>query len=105
MNIKIISLFTLGGAGTLITHESLKRLHTNIVEKKCEFKEGYGDVALGFCSEIANVKLGHSLDSKGRERFHPLDPNSHFFNLLPDWIVDYAANKILSGINHFYLKD
>ena len=54
----------------------MKRLHKAILEEKCIFDiettGGYGDVAMGLCSKIADVSLGYSLDSKERERFHPL---------------------------------
>ncbi len=87
-----------GGGGTLITHESLKRLSSKITSNQCPFREGYGDVALGQCSAIADVKLGSSIDSSGRERFHPLDAASHFHGNFPDWIFSYATNKVKSGI-------
>lgn len=81
----------------MLTHESLKRLSNKISSNQCPFKEGYGDVALGQCSAIADVKLGSSIDSNGRERFHPLDVVSHYEGHFPDWIFDYATNMVKSG--------
>ena len=68
-----------------------------ITSNQCPFKDGYGDVALGECSALADVKLGSSIDSNGRERFHPLDVDSHFHGNFPDWIFSYATNKVKSG--------
>lgn len=76
----------------------MKRFHQTITDKKCEFKDGYGDVALGLCSKKASVKIGNSLDKLGRERFHPLDPVSHYKAFFPDWLFEYATNKLQSGI-------
>jgi glycoprotein-N-acetylgalactosamine 3-beta-galactosyltransferase len=88
-----------GGGGVVLPIESLKRLHTSISNNKCPFKDGYGDVALGQCSHISNVKLGKSTDSLERERFHPLDVRDHYYANFPDWIFSYAANKVKSGID------
>ncbi len=74
-------------------------MHTSISNNKCPFKDGYGDVALGQCSHISNVKLGKSTDSLERERFHPLDVRDHYYANFPDWIFSYAANKVKSGID------
>jgi hypothetical protein len=99
----------------------MRRLHKKISEDKCIFENtetgGYGDVALGLCSKIADVSLGYSLDSMERERFHPLgknvynfkknsfltpyvlhkDPSSHYTGNLPAWIYEYALNKVQIG--------
>ena len=88
-----------GGGGTLITHESLKRLVHKINSNECLFKDGPGDVALGRCSAIANVTLESSVDSNGRERFHPMDVDYHFSGYFPDWIFEYSANKVKSGVD------
>ena len=87
-----------GGGGVLMPTESLKRLYESITNNKCAFKDGYGDVALGRCSHISNVKIGNSTDSLGRERFHPLDVRDHYDGNYPDWMYDYAKNKVKSGI-------
>ena len=87
-----------GGGGVLMPTESLKRLYESIRNNKCAFKDGYGDVALGQCSHISNVKIGNSTDSLGRERFHPLDVRDHYDGNYPDWMYDYAKNKVKSGI-------
>ena len=57
-----------GGAGVLFTRESLKRIYERIVAKDCEDDVPYGDIAVGMCASKARVKMGYSLDSKGRER-------------------------------------
>jgi glycoprotein-N-acetylgalactosamine 3-beta-galactosyltransferase len=87
-----------GGGGVLMPNESLKRLYQSIITNKCPFKDGYSDVALGECSHISNVKLGKSVDSLERERFHPLDAKGHYYGYYPDWMYLYAQNKLKSGI-------
>lgn len=64
--------------GILITSESMKRIATSIKNDLCPFKDGYGDIALGFCSRISGVKLGNSLDELGRERFHFASLLTHY---------------------------
>jgi glycoprotein-N-acetylgalactosamine 3-beta-galactosyltransferase len=88
-----------GGGGVLMPHESLKRIYESIIKNKCDFKEGYGDVALGHCSHISNVKIGNSTDSFGRERFHPLNVKDHYSGNYPGWIYSYAKNKVKSGFD------
>jgi glycoprotein-N-acetylgalactosamine 3-beta-galactosyltransferase len=88
-----------GGGGVLMPYESLKRIYESIINNKCDFKEGYGDVALGHCSHISNVKIGDSTDSFGRERFHPLNVKDHYSGNYPDWIYSYAKNKLKSGFD------
>ena len=53
--------FHAGGAGILIPIESLKRLYNSIINGKCELINGYGDAAMGRCSELSSVRLGNSL--------------------------------------------
>jgi glycoprotein-N-acetylgalactosamine 3-beta-galactosyltransferase len=66
-----------GGAGVLFTHESMKRMYNGIVQGKCNYTDGYGDVATGRCMANTNVKMGNSLDPQGRERF--ANENFRFF--------------------------
>ena len=87
-----------GGGSVLFPHKSMSLIYQSIINKKCNFIDGYGDVALGECAQIANVKLGNSLDSFGRERFHCLDPYSHYYKNIPDWLYAYALNPIKAGI-------
>ena len=86
-----------GGAGILFTQESMRRMFKKISKKGCDYKEGYGDVAIGLCAKEAGVKLGYSLDSKGRERFHSLDSGSHFFSYFPEWLYNYSMNGLKAG--------
>ena len=86
-----------GGGGILLTRESLRRLYVSIVNKKCEFKEKYGDLAIGFCAEASHVRMGNSLDSQGRERFHTLSAAAHYWNLVPDWLHAYSQNGVRIG--------
>jgi glycoprotein-N-acetylgalactosamine 3-beta-galactosyltransferase len=88
-----------GGGGVLLSNESLNRLYQSIINNKCPFKQGYGDVALGECSRISNVKIGNSTDLFGRERFHPLNAHHHYNGYFPGWLHSYAANKVKSGVD------
>ena len=86
-----------GGGGTLITHESLKRMGANIYKGSvpgCNEKNGYGDVALGRCAYHSNITLGNSLDEQGRERFHFGSFNAHYFGKSPNWAYEYSQNAI-----------
>ena len=86
-----------GGGGTLITHESLKRMGFNIHKGGilgCNETNGYGDVALGRCAHLSNITLGNSLDKLGRERFHFNSFHSHYMGLQPDWAYQYSQNGI-----------
>lgn len=95
-NIIVPNGYHSGGAGILFTQESLKRLHNAIDNNKCNFNhtEGFGDVALGFCYEVANVTCGYSLDSVGREIFHPMDPISHYYGYNTDWLNSYSSHPV-----------
>ena len=86
-----------GGAGILFTHEATKRIYNRIKEGGCNYVNGYGDIALGHCYNEVGVKMGNSLDSKGRERFHPFEPKWHYFNTFPNWVFSYSQNGVKSG--------
>lgn len=85
------------GAGILITRESLSRIYKSIRNHKCDFKKGYSDIALGECAKLSGVKMGKSTDKLGLERFHPLGPQDHFQNNIPEWLFKYASNKVNYG--------
>jgi hypothetical protein len=86
-----------GGGGILFTHESLKRIYNSIQAGQCNFKVGYGDIAIGECSRISDVKIGYSLDANKRERFHTLSYGSHSKGYFPEWIYKYSANIVKKG--------
>lgn len=75
----------------------MKSIHDKILSNECNFKEGYGDLAVGRCAEIANVTMGNSLDEKGRERFHCLSFDHHYNGDFPDWLLQYASNYPKKG--------
>ena len=89
--------FQSGGAGILFTHEALKRISNNINKGICSWKKGHGDLALGKCAYLSNVRIGISLDDFGRERFHPLSFRAHFQGYLPEWLKTYSSNEIKIG--------
>lgn len=88
-----------GGGGVLFTKESIKRIHANIVKGVCDEKKGYGDVALGNCAYKSNITMGNSLDSTGKERFHPLDFVAHYRGYIPDWLHKYSSNGVKTGFD------
>jgi hypothetical protein len=46
------------------------------------------------CLRVLGVKPVKSLDSLGRERFHPLDIKTHYQGTYPKWLYKYASNPI-----------
>jgi hypothetical protein len=89
-----------GGAGILLTHESLKRIIRSFDKGICKsslFK--HGDVALGYCGSRSNVTIGNSLDKKGRERFHFSSFEEHYYGINYPWALNLSKNgKIKNGI-------
>ena len=68
-----------GGAGMLFTNESMNRLVKNYENGVCtKFIDGYGDITIGRCAEIVQIKIGNSYDQMKRPRFHPHDHKTHF---------------------------
>ncbi len=45
------------------------------------------------------TKLGDSVDSEGRERFHPLSIEDHYFGFYPSWLQKYSGKaKVQKGL-------
>jgi len=88
-----------GGAGYVLSKEAFKRLgaQLNVDYKFCPVS-GYEDVDVAACLRLLDVYPNKSLDDLGRERFHPLDIYTHYFNVSP-WLYSYAANPIQTGLN------
>jgi hypothetical protein len=59
----------------------------------------FGDLAVGECSRLSDVKMGNSLDELKRERFHTLDITSHYKGEYPEWIFEYASNTVKKGVD------
>jgi hypothetical protein len=89
--------FQSGGAGILFSHEALKRISNNIGKGICNQIKGHGDLAIGKCAYLSNVRIGISLDDYGRERFHPLSFPAHFNGYIPEWLKTYSSNDIKIG--------
>jgi glycoprotein-N-acetylgalactosamine 3-beta-galactosyltransferase len=85
-----------GGAGYLLSHESLKRMASKLIQNytSCSIS-GFEDVDVGNCWRSANVTWSKSLDEFNKERFFP-QPILHFYFGLKDidWLHSYGANKL-----------
>jgi hypothetical protein len=99
VNWHVKSGYPQGGAGILFTRESMKRLYKQLNEGKCNYTDGYSDVSVGLCMEIANVSMGYSADSHKRDRFHMYSLKRYMKGPLDDWILKYSQNKPTHGFN------
>nr|KAI8731469.1 glycoprotein-N-acetylgalactosamine 3-beta-galactosyltransferase 1-B-like [Biomphalaria glabrata] len=86
-----------GGAGYLLSRESLKRLVLDgLLGHACETFWSIEDLDIGRCLSSVGVKAMDSLDLDGKERFHPLSLDSYFGSHdLPNWVYTYAYHPIL----------
>ncbi|KAH9487856.1 Glycoprotein-N-acetylgalactosamine 3-beta-galactosyltransferase 1 [Bulinus truncatus] len=92
-----------GGAGYVLSKESLVRLVTQAIDHKDECRVDSGgaeDVEMGRCLESVNVATGDSRDELGRERFHPFVPEHHLIpDILPPdmWYWSYNYYPVKQG--------
>ena len=84
-----------GGGGYLLSREALHRFGSNL-NKNFTFCKNTGteDVDVGKCLRELGVYPNKSVDELGRERFHPLNINAHYFGHFPDWMFQYASNPL-----------
>lgn len=84
-----------GGGGYILSRESLHRLGSALT-KNYEFCENTGteDVDVARCLRRLGVSPESSVDTAGRERFHPLSISAHFYGLIPDWLYEFAKNPV-----------
>ncbi|VDK88649.1 unnamed protein product [Dibothriocephalus latus] len=99
-----------GGAGYVISRAALKLIAEGMMQnvKGCQPRGGPEDVNLGACAEQVGVKFVASLDSHGKETFHPFSPghmidkktieNSawiHSYNMYPVVTVNNCCFKTM----------
>ena len=117
-----------GGGGYLLSNEALLRLGSQLKNDYsfCSNSgtEGYNfifmylpkrifefifeyftslDVDVGRCLRRVGVFPNKSVDTYGKERFHPLNIMAHFENVYPDWMSKYSSNPIRSVNEIFFI--
>ncbi|KAL8567985.1 hypothetical protein ACOMHN_029160 [Nucella lapillus] len=94
--------YTSGGAGYVISKESLRRLAIDGIPhpKVCRADGGAEDAEIGKCLMNLGVKLVPSLDRLGRSRFHCFAPEAHIQGNYAKWYQVYDAYGAKSGIDN-----
>ncbi|XP_062598276.1 glycoprotein-N-acetylgalactosamine 3-beta-galactosyltransferase 1-like isoform X2 [Saccostrea cucullata] len=89
-----------GGAGYILSKETLRRLGTTGQDPKfCRQDGGAEDAELGKCMQNLGVKTANSTDALGRSRFHCFDPETHLNGGYPNWYYKYDANGARKGLD------
>ncbi|XP_073469850.1 glycoprotein-N-acetylgalactosamine 3-beta-galactosyltransferase 1-like [Aquarana catesbeiana] len=78
-----------GGAGYVLSKESLQRFIEGFRKGVCSHKSSVEDLELGQCMENMGVIAGDTRDSEKRERFHPFIPEHHLTGHFPEDTVYY----------------
>lgn len=78
-----------GGAGYVLSKESLQRFIEGFRKGVCSHKSPVEDLELGQCMENMGVIAGDTRDSENRESFHPFTPDYHLFGHFPENTVYY----------------
>ncbi|CAF1090432.1 unnamed protein product [Brachionus calyciflorus] len=88
-----------GGGGYLLSNEAFRRIGSKLNEDFtfCP-NSGTEDVDVAKCLRKLDVYLNKSIDEQGRERFHPLNIDGHYYGHFPDWMFSYAANPLKKGV-------
>lgn len=92
-----------GGGGYLLSREALSRLGSALTKdyKSCA-NTGTEDVDVGRCLRTLGVSPGTSIDELGRERFHPLSIEAHYYGLFPDWMFTFAKHSV-KKVTYIYI--
>jgi len=93
--------FLSGGAGYVLSKESLQRLGSKLItnQKYCP-NTGIEDVDVGQCLRSLGVFPSNSTDILGRERFHSSALKNHYMNIGLN-LNGYSANPYRSVIYFF----
>ncbi|XP_038635770.1 glycoprotein-N-acetylgalactosamine 3-beta-galactosyltransferase 1-like isoform X1 [Scyliorhinus canicula] len=89
-----------GGAGYVLSRESVKRYVAAFSDKTCNHTSHVEDRALGKCMEILGITAGDSRDNHLRETFLPLTLLSHLIKRHPDssfWYWKFTYYKATNG--------
>uniref|UniRef100_A0A8C5LMJ2 N-acetylgalactosaminide beta-1,3-galactosyltransferase n=1 Tax=Leptobrachium leishanense TaxID=445787 RepID=A0A8C5LMJ2_9ANUR len=87
-----------GGAGYVLSKESVNRFVVGIRTGTCLHTSSVEDLALGQCMEKMGVVAGDSRDSQERETFHPFTPGSHLYRISRDsWYWSYNFYPAVDG--------
>ncbi|KAL7062931.1 hypothetical protein AAHC03_0251 [Spirometra sp. Aus1] len=92
-----------GGAGYVVSRAALKLIAEGMMKNvtSCTTGGGAEDVNLGACAERVGVKFVDSLDSHGKETFHPFSPGYMIDKKAMDattWIHKYNKHPIVTGV-------
>ncbi|KAG8585559.1 hypothetical protein GDO81_005072 [Engystomops pustulosus] len=88
-----------GGAGYVLSRESLHRFIEGFKNGTCTHKSSVEDLELGDCMEKVGVIPGDTRDSEGRESFHPFTPEYHITRRFPGGSIysSYCFYPIIEG--------
>ncbi|KAM4702047.1 glycoprotein-N-acetylgalactosamine 3-beta-galactosyltransferase 1-like [Discoglossus pictus] len=86
-----------GGAGYVLSKEALNRFVEGFRNRICRHKSPVEDIELGKCMEKMGVMSGDSRDSKGRETFHPFQPEYHMGRHFSSSYKRYSFYPIIKG--------
>ncbi|XP_048760150.2 glycoprotein-N-acetylgalactosamine 3-beta-galactosyltransferase 1-like isoform X2 [Ostrea edulis] len=89
-----------GGAGYVLSRASLDKFVTegSINPFICRQDGGAEDAELGRCMMKLGISAGESLDTFGKETFHPFVPIAHLEGHHPEWFYKYSAHKPQKGL-------
>lgn len=84
-----------GGGGYVLSNEAFKRIGNKLNEdyKFCP-NSGFEDRDVGKCLRLLDVFPKKSIDSLGRERFHPMHLSNYFYGEFTGWWLKYSANPV-----------
>ncbi|XP_053383131.1 glycoprotein-N-acetylgalactosamine 3-beta-galactosyltransferase 1-like isoform X2 [Mercenaria mercenaria] len=84
-----------GGAGYVISSQGLDQLiHGGFENGGCKQDGGNEDVEIGLCLAKSGVPVLNSLDTDGRESFHPESLQRHLYPPHPVWLRQYSWNQV-----------
>lgn len=82
-----------GGAGYLLSYESLKRLGSKLLQNSSYCPAGsHEDIFVARCLRLLGVYPNSTLDEFGKERFNSLNLKRLYIGMLPKWFNEYLVN-------------